>query len=217
MWCRQPNGPATLSAVQLTLCKTKATCYALVHMHAGPSVTQTVLIHNTGNVRLRDVNITTMLSTAQGAQAAALTAYSCHLDGGGSALSIPAAVPRGSSLSCLATYSFSNVEHIEAGDLRFDTLVAAADVPPILSNMTVAVPSVPKFNMSLDAQACADALPVPDNFAGESAATGFAKRCCQGLIGVLHADKLISEGAAVNMACLIAWLAVCLALGGSYQ
>jgi len=146
-------------------------------------VTQTVLIHNTGNVRLRDVNITTILSTAQGAQAAALTAYSCHLDEGASALSVPAAVPRGSSLSCVPTYSFSTVEHIEAGDLRFDTLVSAADAPPILSNMTVAVPSLPKFNVSLDAQACTDALPVPDNFAGGSAATFLQKDAVRGWFG----------------------------------
>lgn len=136
-------------------------------VHAGQSVTQTVLIHNTGNVQLRDVNLSTTVSTATGAQAAALPAYSCQLAGGGSTLTLPAAVPQGSSLSCVATYSFSNVQQIEAGDVRFDTIASAAAlseyiIPPI---KVVAVPGLPKFNMTLDAQACEAALPSP-NFAG---------------------------------------------------
>jgi len=171
-------------------------------VHAGQSVTQTVLIHNTGNVQLRDVNLTTTLSTATGAQAAALPAYSCQLDGGPSALTLPAALPQGSNLTCVTTYHFSNVQQIEAGDLHFDTMASAAALSEfiILPTKVVAVPGLPKFNMTLDAQACEAAQPSP-NFAGGCRAHDkqhigllFCTRCMQShmsSVGVLGSCQLM--------------------------
>lgn len=134
---------------------------------AGQSVSHTVTIANTGNAKLRTVSISTTLSTQRTPQPGALSAYSCILTPGVTTHNLPTELPKGGTLACTATYTFISVEQIEAGDLTFTATVSAALVTPDISlTNTVAVPSVPKFSMTLDAQACAAAAPSPENYAG---------------------------------------------------
>lgn len=115
-----------------------------------------VVIRNTGNVRLRDVDITTTLyrgtiaSTVSG-----LTAYACT---GGDSATLPSSLNVSSSMTCTANYTFADVTDIEAGDLNFTATVQAADVaagvtavPEVQALRVVNAPSV---QLTLNASAC---------------------------------------------------------------
>lgn len=138
---------------------------------AGQSVVHTLVITNTGNVRLRDVAITTTLTTSQGAQA--LSSYTCTATGGTATSLTPSArdLLHSGVLTCTATYTFDTVATIEAGSLSFDTTVAAAGVSPDVTvpTQTVVVVNSPRLLLTLDSAACSATAPLPDNFAGTTA------------------------------------------------
>lgn len=123
---------------------------------AGQLVQHVVIIHNTGNVRLRDVDITTtlyradILSTVSG-----LTAYACT---GGDSATLPSSLNVSSFMTCTASYTFAAVEAIEAGDLNFTATVQAADVAPDVQALpevqTLRVVNAPSMELMLNASAC---------------------------------------------------------------
>jgi hypothetical protein len=139
---------------------------------AGDSVTHTVVIHNTGNAKLRAVTVTTTVSPAAPNGITGLTAYSCKLDAATTGVEMTPAgldIPKGSTLVCAATYAFSSISLIEAGDLTFATTADAADFTGsvVLDSMVLAVPRVPHFSLTVNEQACSSSHPSP-NSAGET-------------------------------------------------
>jgi hypothetical protein len=133
-----------------------------------------VVIHNTGNTRLRAVKITTTLTTQPASTPTAPTSYSCVVDGSGDPVTVTTAtgadLDSGSNWTCTAVYTWDTVEAIEAGDLTIDSTVGAtAYTPSITLSDTVLVPSHPHFELTLDEAICTSAAPAPENFAGECA------------------------------------------------
>lgn len=111
-----------------------------------------VVIHNTGNVKLRAVTILTVLS--RGAQG--LSSYTCSLAGAN--ITLPNTLPVASSLNCTASYTFATVQDIEAGDLSFASTVTTADVDnpfvAVPANETISVLSQPRVQLDLNSTAC---------------------------------------------------------------
>jgi len=127
------------------------TC-VLLYLAAGAVVLHNVMIHNTGNVNLRDVIISTVLS--RGAQG--LSSYNCTRAGAN--ITLPNTLPVASSLNCTASYTFATVQDIEAGDLSFASTVTTADVAnpfvAVPANETVTVLSQPRVQLDLNSTAC---------------------------------------------------------------
>lgn len=97
---------------------------------AGDSVSHTVVIHNTGNAKLRIVTVTTVVLTAPSSPVTGLTAYSCKLDAATAGVALTSEgleIPKGSTLACTAAYAFNSISLIEAGNLTFAATVDAAD------------------------------------------------------------------------------------------
>jgi uncharacterized repeat protein (TIGR01451 family) len=122
---------------------------------AGDVVEHLVVVTNTGNVKLRGVAITTTLyrgettSTVTG-----LTPYTCT---GGSSASLPAELSVASVLRCTATYDFSTVQQIEAGDLNFTAKVLADQVLEVTASpevQTLNVVNAPSVALTLNASTC---------------------------------------------------------------
>lgn len=130
---------------------------------AGDIVTHTVVVSNTGNVQLRNVMITTALTTNNGANAVSpgLTSYNCSRDGSAATtlLSPGTLVPQGGVLTCTATYTFTAISTIEAGNMRLDTSVAAASVTAQTDQKTVTVHQLPQLVVSADSTNCVDPNP----------------------------------------------------------
>lgn len=144
--------PACLSAAVLA---TSLTCLLRVCLSpAGQSVVVIVVIHNTGNVRLRGIEITTTPNRTSTA-GAALSSFVCT---GGSSSSLPASLNVSSSMTCTATYSFGEVTDVEAGDISFATSVSAAPsgqpVTASASTVVVAVMNLPGVDLVLDTTTC---------------------------------------------------------------
>jgi hypothetical protein len=143
---------------------------------AGDTVQHTVVVTNTGNVQLRNVMITTTLTTNNGGNTVntGLSSYSCSLVGGTPATlaNTGELVPKSGVLTCLATYTFATVSTIEAGNLRFDTQVTATSATTQNGQNTVTVHQLPKLVLSSSSAGCADPSP---NIAGQQGdAEGFA-------------------------------------------
>jgi hypothetical protein len=125
-------------------------------------VQHTVVVTNTGNVQLRDIMVTTTLTTNNGANTVSgPTSYSCNLVGGPTTtlLSPGTLVPQGGVLTCTATYTFTAISTIEAGNLRLDTSVAAASVTAQTDQKTVTVHQLPQLVVSADSTDCVDPNP----------------------------------------------------------
>ena len=118
-------------------------------------VQHVVVIHNTGNVRLRDVVISTTLLRGSTAQTVpALTSYICT---GGNSTALPASLNVSSSMTCTANYTFEAVEDIEAGDLNFTATVQAtslAAVTALPEIQMLRVINAPSVQLTLNASAC---------------------------------------------------------------
>lgn len=132
---------------------------------AADLVTHTVVIHNTGNAKLRGVSLSTVLTDPQSASVTGLSAYSCLLDNAGSGLTLPQDLAAGHALHCTASYAFSSAAQIEAGDLTFTPTVSATSTPTSVQQaapLVVAVPSLPHIDVHLaDATCAAPALSNP--------------------------------------------------------
>jgi hypothetical protein len=104
---------------------------------AGESITYTVVVNNTGNVKLRGVTITPKLETqANTIVTAGLAAFSCVDAVRTTAFTLPADLPVATTMTCTAAYNF-DLTAIEAGDLKVDAVVSAAQLDP-----TVTVPLI---------------------------------------------------------------------------
>lgn len=114
----------------------------------------TVTISNTGNSRLRGVDIATTPSRASTA-GSALSAYTCT---GGGAASLPTTLEVASTMTCTATYTFEDVTDIEAGDISFSSTVSATDMTPAVAATPNSVPltvvSQPSVQLVLNATTC---------------------------------------------------------------
>jgi hypothetical protein len=122
-------------------------------------VTHTVVVSNTGNVQLRNVMVITTLTTNNGANTVSgLSSYSCSLAGGSATtlVSPGTLVPQGGVLTCAATYMFTGISTIEAGNLRLDTSVAAASVTAQTDQTTVTVHQLPQLDVSSSSTGCVD-------------------------------------------------------------
>jgi hypothetical protein len=141
------------------------------HCTAGAAVQWTLTITNTGNVALRQLSVASQLTAVTAAYTAGLGAFSCSVDGG-TAFALPAAnpplLPVGKAAICIATYTFSSVAAIEAGDLTFDADVSVASWPaPAVvtvsaSPQALTVDNSPAVTMTIDSAACVAPSP---NFA----------------------------------------------------
>jgi hypothetical protein len=118
-------------------------------------VQHTVNITNTGNVRLRDVSISTALTRgATPVTTLGDSAYSCAggVTAGGA---LPNSLDVHSYMVCTAVYTLAGVADIEAGDLDFTAAVSAASVTPeTLPVQTLLVPNKPSAVVTLDASTC---------------------------------------------------------------
>jgi hypothetical protein len=121
----------------------------------GDVVEYTVVVNNTGNVKLRSVNVVTTLRRADTVVTApALSAYTCT---GGSSPSLPADLSVAGVLTCTATYTFSAVTDIEAGDLNFTTQVQATEFTPVPAapeTLSLRVINAPMVALALNASTC---------------------------------------------------------------
>lgn len=115
----------------------------------------TVNITNTGNVRLRTVEITTDLNRGVNTVATLGNSdYSC-VGGVTSGGALPNSLDVHSYLVCTAVYTLADVADIEAGDLDFAAVVSATSVTaPTLPVRTLVVPNTPSAAMTLDASTC---------------------------------------------------------------
>jgi hypothetical protein len=151
-----------------------STCCCLQRL-AGATVDWTLTVENTGTVALRQLTIAPQ-STAPGtAETAGLGAFSCSIDSG-TAFTLPAAspfptgspLPVGKSAVCIATYTFSTVAAIEAGDLTFAADVSAATWTTPLTvpaaSQTLTVTNSPAVTLAIDSSLCVAPSP---NFARE--------------------------------------------------
>lgn len=141
---------------------------------AGELVIHTVVVNNTGNAKIREVMVTTALTTNNSANTVSgLATYSCRLDAGAPAdLASPGVdLPQPGVLTCTATYTFTGISTIEAGDLRFDTQVTAAGGATTQTGQkTVTVHQLPKLVVSSSSTSCAD--PIPNNEGQQGVAVG---------------------------------------------
>jgi hypothetical protein len=171
-----------------------------------------VTIVNTGNVKLRAVQVSTALSSFRAPQPATLlTAYNCKLNGGsGTPMGAGLELPVSGTFVCTATYTWSTVEAIESGDVTFTPTVSATDYRTAiaLTDGTVAVPSQPHFSISISDTLCASATPAPENFAGGyGALTGLCCTACKerrvaapGVVSAFTSVLLLERHAAVPTA-----------------
>lgn len=115
-------------------------------------VQHVVVIHNTGNVRLRGVDISTTLSRAS---VPVLTPYMCT---GGDNDTLPSSLNVSSSMTCIANYTFDAVTDIEAGDLNFTATVQATNLGPAVTaqpeTQVLRVINAPSVQLTLNASAC---------------------------------------------------------------
>lgn len=133
-------------------------------------MTYTVVVTNTGNVKLRGVTITTTLTTAGPTPVpSGLTAFSCSSPAinTGTAFTLGVAgtdLLHAAVLTCTATYTWSTVETIEAGDLAFASAVTATSYGSTIAvgPDTVTVPSTPQLAFTLDQALCDAASPTPN-------------------------------------------------------
>jgi uncharacterized repeat protein (TIGR01451 family) len=145
-----------------------------VVLPAGDVVQHTVEVTNTGNVQLRNVMLVSTLNTSGANTVTGLTAYSCSINNAAPvALASPGVtLPKGAAtpdkVICTASYTFSTIGTIEAGQLAISTQVTAADMSaPAADPRTVAVPHRPQVLVQLLDAACATPSPNP-NQAGET-------------------------------------------------
>jgi hypothetical protein len=121
-------------------------------MTAGQMVQHVVVIHNTGNVRLRGVDISTTLSRAS---VPVLTSYICT---GGDNTTLPSSLNVSITMTCTADYTFANVTDIEAGDLNFTASVQATDLGAVVTAQPeiqmLRVINAPSVQLTLNASAC---------------------------------------------------------------
>jgi hypothetical protein len=120
-------------------------------------VLYTVTLQNTGNSRLRGVNVNPVLALDNGTAVSGLGNWDC---------SLPAVIDFGASLVCAASFNFA-ISDIEAGNMYFAGTAAATsvtDVPITVDAPNVTVTNAPALTFRVDAAVC-DA-PDPTNFAG---------------------------------------------------
>lgn len=116
-----------------------------------------VVIHNTGNVRLRSVTIVpTLFRGDLASTVSGLTPYSCT---GGWNDTLPTSLNVSSSMTCTANYTFVDVTYIEAGDLNFTAQVQATGLAPDVTALPevqmLRVVNAPMVELTLNASACA--------------------------------------------------------------
>jgi hypothetical protein len=121
---------------------------------AGAPVVFSLLLNNTGNAKLRNVNV--LLGNAQ-------TSLTCTP-------AVPAAtLVHGGSIACTSTRMFSQDE-IELGSFELTGYATAADVAGnvAFSPITVTLPNRPALSLTIDNSTCGD--PSTTNFAGSTIA-----------------------------------------------
>lgn len=127
-------------------------------------------VTNTGNVQLRNLLITSTLTTDSGATTVTgLTSYSCRINSAGAVtLASPGVIlPKGAAtpdkVVCTASYTFATIDTIEAGQLAIATQVTAADMSTQTGpSRTVSVPNHPQVLVTLPDATCAAATPNPN-------------------------------------------------------
>lgn len=133
---------------------------------AGATVDWTLTITNTGNVALRQLSAAPHLTGVGTAETAGLAAFSCSVDAG-TAFTLPAtgALSVGKAAVCTATYTFSNVASIEAGDLTFTAAVSAETwtnpMTVAAPTQTITVDNTPAVTITIDSTKCV--VPSPNS------------------------------------------------------
>jgi hypothetical protein len=119
-------------------------------------VTFTLRLDNTGNAKLRNVDITLADTTADASML-------CTPAVPASALAV------GDSISCTSTRTFTQGE-IEAGSFQLTGSATAADVINSVtsSSITVTLPNSPALSLTISNSACSN--PTPDNYASSTIA-----------------------------------------------
>jgi hypothetical protein len=123
---------------------------------AGESITYTVVVNNTGNVKLRTVTITPKLETeALATVTADLGAFSCVDAVRTTPFTLPADLPVATTMTCTAAYTF-DLTAIEAGDLKVDAAVSADLLDPAVAVplITVDVVVAPAASASIIIAGC---------------------------------------------------------------
>jgi hypothetical protein len=123
---------------------------------------------NTGNVQLREVQISTALS---GGATTGLSAYSCTSAAINSGTSFQLGVagttlPHAATMTCTASYAFDTIDKIEAAEIVFTASVTAADLGSTVDGgaSTVTVIKLPQVSVTLSDPTCPGTI--ANNFEG---------------------------------------------------